>query len=126
VNCNKILRTQESQETRRTIFRKLVLCLLYCSCLALLCEICSNRVVLCGIKICILGRSLCSELGCKNIFESLTLCNNASKLKINFLGIYCRNTESVLPVNPICGNCSIENSPCTKLIDSKHKKDQCY
>jgi hypothetical protein len=94
----------------------------------LLCEVCSKRVVLCGIKICILGRSLCSELGCKNIFESLTLCNNAlatgNKILGNVLSEYC-SCELVLPVNPICGNCSIENSPCKKLIDSKQKKDQC-
>ena len=54
LNCNKILRTQESLETCNTVFREFGLCLLYCSCMALLCEICSNRVVLSGIQICVL------------------------------------------------------------------------
>jgi hypothetical protein len=55
LNCNNILRTQESLETCRTVFREFVLCLLYCSCMALLCEICSNRAVVSGIQICVLG-----------------------------------------------------------------------
>jgi len=54
LNCNKILRTQESLETCSTVFREFVLCLLY-SCMALLCEFCSNRAVLSGIQICVLG-----------------------------------------------------------------------
>jgi hypothetical protein len=56
LNCNSILSTQESLETCRTVFREFVLlCLLYCSCMALLCEICSNRVFLGGMQICVLG-----------------------------------------------------------------------
>jgi len=55
LNCNNILRTQESLETCRTVFREFVVCLLCCSCMALLCEICSNRIVLNGIQVCVLG-----------------------------------------------------------------------
>jgi len=55
LNCDNILRTQESLDTCRTVFREFVLCLFYFSCMALLCEICSNRIVLSGIQICVLG-----------------------------------------------------------------------